>query len=594
MLLDSGAIEDDAAGRWLVHHDLLAAVHVPPTLAGVLQARLDALAAPHRVALQQASVIGFRFWDHALSAVDRQSVPALRPLAQRSLISAADATAIPGALEFTFKHHLLQQFTYDSVLKRDRRDYHARAARWLAALVEDGRRDLLGAAGDHFARAGEFAEAAEYFASAAEAARSRDARAAALDEATRGLALDDVAASVRWRLLVVREAVRALGGDPDGHLDDLDALEAVAEELDDDQRRAEAALRRGVALLDRGDHRDGEAAVRHAVELAARTANGRVEAVAVAELARAARRTNRNEEACDLATASLALARDLGDRRLEVQALAELAAAHGALGNIVDDLAISTEALELCPSTGDRVLEARLLNSMGVGLFATGAFDEARRSWRASVSLSQEIEWGYGEAIARLNLTGLAVSEGRYDEAVEVGVAARDAAASGGWRDLEAAASLHLGIGLHRRGDLADARATLEHSYALFLANDGPHYALDPLAALAVLDLDEGRADDALDKVAQVLDYVAAGGSLSSMEEPYRVRWDCYCVLGRLDDPRAPDVLGEARQAMTVTAATLPPEQRARWLRNDPYLRALLEAHPPFTPEAADDQRDRV
>ena len=64
MLVDHGAIEAEPE-RWTLHPERLLATHVPQTITGVLQARLDALPAAERTALQDASVIGFVFWDRS-------------------------------------------------------------------------------------------------------------------------------------------------------------------------------------------------------------------------------------------------------------------------------------------------------------------------------------------------------------------------------------------------------------------------------------------------------------------------------------------------------------------------------------------------
>jgi len=56
-----------ATSQWQLHADQLLGTKVPPTLTGVLQARLDGLPAAEKLALQQASVIGAVFWDRALN-----------------------------------------------------------------------------------------------------------------------------------------------------------------------------------------------------------------------------------------------------------------------------------------------------------------------------------------------------------------------------------------------------------------------------------------------------------------------------------------------------------------------------------------------
>ncbi len=56
MLIDEGVI---ATGElWTVDETRLGQARVPPTLTGILQARLDALPETERAALQAASVLG--------------------------------------------------------------------------------------------------------------------------------------------------------------------------------------------------------------------------------------------------------------------------------------------------------------------------------------------------------------------------------------------------------------------------------------------------------------------------------------------------------------------------------------------------------
>ncbi len=90
---------------------------VPPTLTGVLQARLDGLPAPERLALQQASIVGAVFWDQALAAVEARAAEQLPALVRRELTLPRVDAAFDGLREYAFHHQLLHQVTYDTVLK---------------------------------------------------------------------------------------------------------------------------------------------------------------------------------------------------------------------------------------------------------------------------------------------------------------------------------------------------------------------------------------------------------------------------------------------------------------------------------------------
>jgi hypothetical protein len=83
MLIDQGAIE--TGDIWRVNAERLLLTKVPPTLTGVLQARLDSLPPPERLTLQQASIIGPVFWDRALIALDTKAHDTLPALVRREL-----------------------------------------------------------------------------------------------------------------------------------------------------------------------------------------------------------------------------------------------------------------------------------------------------------------------------------------------------------------------------------------------------------------------------------------------------------------------------------------------------------------------------
>ncbi len=137
MLIDDGVILIEPEG-WRVLPERLMHAHVPPTLTGVLQARLDALAPHERRALQQAAVVGHVFWDRALAAIDPAALECLDALLGKALLVRHDEAVFDDTREYAFKHHLLHQVTYDSVLKAPRRDGHARVGAFWSARAEVG------------------------------------------------------------------------------------------------------------------------------------------------------------------------------------------------------------------------------------------------------------------------------------------------------------------------------------------------------------------------------------------------------------------------------------------------------------------------
>ena len=120
MLIDDGVIAVDGRAAGACSTDKLLRAHVPPTLTGVLQARLDALGAERAPRMQQAAVVGHVFWDQALAAIDPAALDCLPLLLHKQLVVTRDAAAFDDTREYAFQHHLLHQVTYDSVLKAQR------------------------------------------------------------------------------------------------------------------------------------------------------------------------------------------------------------------------------------------------------------------------------------------------------------------------------------------------------------------------------------------------------------------------------------------------------------------------------------------
>jgi class 3 adenylate cyclase/tetratricopeptide (TPR) repeat protein len=176
MLVDDGVILVEA-GRWRVAAERLGDVRVPPTLAGVLQARLDSLPTVEREALQRAAVVGREFWDDVvarLGAAERDTLaPVLSALRSRELVYRHEQSAFDNAAEYAFKHALLRDVTYETVLRRLRRTYHLQVAEWLEQRAGERAAEYAGLIAYHYQQAEAGRRALKYLGLAADVALSR-------------------------------------------------------------------------------------------------------------------------------------------------------------------------------------------------------------------------------------------------------------------------------------------------------------------------------------------------------------------------------------------------------------------------------------
>lgn len=196
ILLEDGVIikgeTEDA--NWRVLPERLSDLRVPPTLTGVLQARLDTLEPAARLLLGRASVVGRIFWVSAVEAleaadgfhIERQE-RILEDLRRREMIYLREKSDFAGTQEYVIKHAILRDVIYESLLKRQQKAYHAAAAEWLIATSAERADEYTGLIAEHYEKAGEMVKAAEYLLRASKQANAVFALDEALASANHGL-----------------------------------------------------------------------------------------------------------------------------------------------------------------------------------------------------------------------------------------------------------------------------------------------------------------------------------------------------------------------------------------------------------------------
>jgi class 3 adenylate cyclase/tetratricopeptide (TPR) repeat protein len=193
-----GEISSNGEERWRVVQAQLEQVDVPTTLAGVLQARLDSLFEDEKRILQQAAVVGRTFWDRVVVHIHTQTNgkvngqdigEMLKRLREKELIFRREDSAVDGAQEYIFKHDVLREVTYDTVLVRERKVYHGMVADWLLTNSQERMREYYGLVGEHLRLAGRVEQAVRYFLQAGDQALRNYANAEAQEYYQRALDL---------------------------------------------------------------------------------------------------------------------------------------------------------------------------------------------------------------------------------------------------------------------------------------------------------------------------------------------------------------------------------------------------------------------
>jgi class 3 adenylate cyclase/tetratricopeptide (TPR) repeat protein len=109
------------------------AIALPPSVAAVLDARLDRLPAEVRDVAERAAVVGAIFYQQAVEDLDSSGADigrGLEDLTARGLVE-PHATDLPGQQAFAFTHILIRDAVSRGTLKRKRAEWHERFGGWI-------------------------------------------------------------------------------------------------------------------------------------------------------------------------------------------------------------------------------------------------------------------------------------------------------------------------------------------------------------------------------------------------------------------------------------------------------------------------------
>jgi len=186
-VIESGLLKDSGSHYTLV--GTLPTVAIPSTLHDSLMARLDRYAPVKEVA-QTAAVIGREFSHELLAAVSPLAQNALRD-ALNQLVDAALIFPLgtPPSVRYVFKHALVQDAAYESLLKSKRRELHGLIAKALEDEFAESVETEPELLAHHYTEAAITEPALDYWLRAGQRAAERCAYVEASTHLQRGLAL---------------------------------------------------------------------------------------------------------------------------------------------------------------------------------------------------------------------------------------------------------------------------------------------------------------------------------------------------------------------------------------------------------------------
>lgn len=367
---------------------------IPDTLQDSLMARLDRLG-PVKEAVQYAAVLGRSFSADTLQAmmgVDQGRMA--RSLMELMNAELLDTRGQAPNETYVFRHRLLQETAYSSMLRGRRQMLHRQAARAIAAVRPDTVERTPEIMSYHWREAGEFDAAFPYAMQAGERALARYANTEArvrFTEAADSAAELDFGIRMEAEALVRRASVPSEKASILGDLEDLAAIRDAVEALGDASLLAEIDFRSGwlhyllgnfgSAILDATQSYERAETTPGAAVVAAEAGNLLARIHAIQGAPRLAIRFARRNAAQMAA---------LGNTLEQAEITSVLAFSYGISGEFGMASAAADEAVRLADSLKQLPTQAACAFNRGVVLGWRGRIEEAESDFERAIHLSYE------------------------------------------------------------------------------------------------------------------------------------------------------------------------------------------------------------
>ena len=519
-------------------------LHVPTTLNGILQARLDSLQLAERQVLQRASIIGRTFWDGLLQILTIDKVESqkvhirLEALRNRGLIYQRELSSIAGYQEYVFKQALLCDVAYETVLLKHRCAYHKEIAIWIKENAGDRLEEHLALIANHYLKAGELDIAADWFIKAGERALKHSSmhEAKILFEKALDL-ISDKDLDRLWRATLGHDEAVGLLGELDARHSDDKSLLNLAKRFEDESLLAEAYYRVGSQAYREGNNQEAISAFDNALKILDMADDIMKRAVILPMKVSMLVSEGDLQSAGLLVEEALALAQQSQDADVLARALTNIAPYYQMIGDITKSLELTQKQIEINQKQGNQIGETHGLINLGYYYLILGQFDSARWPLERAVNISRRFGAKNCLAYSLLNL-GLAYWRlGESGKACEVLKSSKDILEALDDQRGLAYREFYLGLAHESEKDFVEAAKHFNKALDSFANLGATAGAVESQAGLARMALSKGDLSEAKDLAFQVFGYLDQEG-LHGFELPILTCLTCIKVFDALEEEK--------------------------------------------------------
>ena len=555
-LLDVGVLRQEDGSYRLVRR--LEDAGVPDTIQGIIMARLDRLGEEGKRAVQLASVIGRQFLKRLLARIAGLTHELDGLLAELKTLEIVYELGLLPEPAYIFKHAVIQDVAYQSLLVQRRRDLHRAVGQAIEELYADRLADHYEELAHHFAQGEAWAKAFEYLVRSGNKARDTYANEAAVAHYTNAI---DIARrmSPPLPLATVLEVYQRRGrlqvvvAKNEEAIEGLEKMLALARAAGDRRLEGEAladlAFAHGFTLL--WEHQ--QVAARYADEAVAigrEIGDDRLLAKALSNRSNVHSSYGELDQAVPLIEESVRLGERLGSPELYLVGLFFLGHFHNWQGDYHRAIEIQSRVTREAQSIHDEFNEGLGLWCLGLAHIGCGLYAEARAVLDDALVKARERKSHFNVGRITNTLGWLHQELGDFRRALELN---REAAALGRHHqigNIEISAQLDIGCALVRGGEPGPALSVFEEMIGRVEKGLGSHrWRWDIRVSVGIAEalMALGRGTEALKWIDRAVSTARPTGSAKYLGK-------CHALLGEhaLLARRWDDALTELGQAFAI------------------------------------------
>jgi predicted ATPase/DNA-binding SARP family transcriptional activator/class 3 adenylate cyclase len=562
---------------------------IPATLQDSLAARLGHLGAAKETA-QWAAVLGREFSYPILQACvpydEKRLQSDLARLFEAELIVPSDR--YPQNLHhlgvgtdwYAFKHALVQDAAYTSMLKRTRQSYHRRIGKVMEERfphIAEIRPEILA---EHYFNANMQTQAVDFWLQAGEHALERGETLEAQTFFERSL--ERIAAQDyerHWRARQGRERVLNVRGERAAQEAELKALLEVAEALDDDIKRCRVLIRQASYTATLGNYRAALPLIEAAKTAARRAGDSTAELEALANQGQALLFSGEREAAQKVVEEALTQIARVSNQSVQALVFTVAAQYYMASNDLTRALKYQRQSAEATRLARNLTMEATVNANLGMLYSMLGLYSQARSAVMVGLERAELLgdRWLHASALRHLGyLTWCSGDRDAGRQMLEQSL--QELEATGDLYGI-AACQAYLGYILEEAGEYNLAAGYLAKARADFTQMGLEPDKFEAQAVEARVALALGRTDDAQQLASEVWNYLCEQGTegISTPALVYLCVADVLTTTGNTAiAPHA--VLEKGYREITGQAEKISnPEWRCSFLENVIENKALME-----------------